>query len=322
MIITTHYGKFDSLLNKEIIKNKYIMRLGNIFQDDLSPLFYKNASKATRLEHTAGVVHLASLVKATEKEKRLLEYSALLHDIGLPCFGHIGESVMQRVLGKNHEENALEIIKNSEIRTILEKEGILEQIIDIFNKKHYLSELIFGGIDLDNTDNLYIYQIKKNKKPKHNPIKLASSFYVNNKKIFFNSNSINEIKKWKRTRYEVYSSLLKKERLVKSAILEEALFYFCLKDNSILTLNNSAAVKQMLKYQLSKQLIEGLIKNKPLKPKYFGILEKDKEPKIKKDWSILNRSETKIDKDVIINTNNGLIELKKIHKDKIVYVAF
>ncbi|MBI2672957.1 HD domain-containing protein [Candidatus Woesearchaeota archaeon] len=322
MIIKTHYGTFNSSISGDLLESRFIRRLAKIFQDDLSPAFYMRASKATRLEHTIGVVHLTTLVNASKEEKKLLEYSALLHDIGLPCFGHIGESVMQRVLGKGHEENALDIIKNSEIRITLKKEGVLEQVIKIFNKKHYLAKLIFGDIDLDNTDNLYIYQIKKNKKPKHNPIKLASSFYINNKKIFFSSDIINEIRKWKRTRYDVYNSLLKKERLVKSAILEEALFYFCLKDRSILALDNNAAVKQMLRYPPSKELLECLIKNKPLKPKYFEISENDKEPRIEKDWSILNKSVIKLDKDITINTNKGLIKLNKIYRDKIVHIAF
>ena len=323
MILKTHYGVFNSSINRDILKSKYVRRLDKIFQDDLSPVFCIQASKATRLEHTLGVVHLATLVNVSKEEKKLLEYSALLHDIGLPCFGHIGESVMQRILGKDHEENAISIIEKGEVEAILKSDGILDEIIKIFRREHYLSDLIFGSIDLDNIDNLYVYQIKRNKIPKHNSLKLASSFSVENQKIFFNINNINEIKKWKRTRYDVYSFLMKKEHLIRRSMLEEAIFYYCLKDKSLLDLDNSIAIKRLLDYKPSRNLIERLINNKLLAPKYFKILNSNaKAPKKKKDWAILNRGEVRLDKEVVVNTIKGKVKLNKIHEDKVVYIAF
>ncbi len=127
---------------REIINHPVFQRLRRIKQLSLTDMIYPGANH-TRLEHSLGVMHLATLFfnniiekrrdflhnvlgfndYGLEKDRRKIRFAALLHDIGHSPFSHAGEELMPYIPlghprykeGKNnrfsHEDYSIAIIK-------------------------------------------------------------------------------------------------------------------------------------------------------------------------------------------------------------------
>lgn len=97
--------------------------------------------------------------------------SVLLHDIGTPPFGHLFEYHLRESAGWNHEDVIESVLwghharENTahqffagrviEFRKAAERESISVSLIqEIVGKRHCLSGLLFGSLDLDNLDNV------------------------------------------------------------------------------------------------------------------------------------------------------------------------
>lgn len=127
-----------------------------------------------RYSHTLGVLHLCAsngLPGYSEDERRALEASVLLHDVGTPPFGHLleyhlrekenwsHEKIIDAVLWGNHvpENRAHQIFagRTIEFRSGLKKSGVSIELVEaIVQGKHPLSLLLFGTMDFDNLDNV------------------------------------------------------------------------------------------------------------------------------------------------------------------------
>jgi hypothetical protein len=145
------------------------IRLLNTLSPSLATL-----GELRRYSHTLGVLHLCLSSKHgefSEDEAIALAASVLLHDIGTPPFGHLmeyhlreatnfhHESVIDSILWGRHvpENTAHQLFggRPPEIRKRLREESIpLHYVEAIVNRKHPLSALLFGSIDLDNLDNV------------------------------------------------------------------------------------------------------------------------------------------------------------------------
>ena len=115
---------------KEIIDTFPFQRLHRLRQLAGAEYVYPGANH-TRIEHTVGVLYLEGKVaenpniaqRVSEDEAEIVRIAALLHDVGHGPFSHVFEYLLDKELGKTHEDMTLWIITNSELKEILNKIG-------------------------------------------------------------------------------------------------------------------------------------------------------------------------------------------------------
>lgn len=127
---------------REVINHPVFQRLRRIKQLSLTDMIYPGANH-TRFEHSLGVMHLSTLFYDSilgkrkqflkdvlnfneagfERDRRIIRFAALLHDIGHSSFSHAGEELMPYVPKGNpkyregankrfsHEDYSIAIIK-------------------------------------------------------------------------------------------------------------------------------------------------------------------------------------------------------------------
>jgi len=154
-------------VEKEIIDTWLFQRLRRIRQLASAYLTYPGAQH-TRFEHSIGSFYLADKAGNILKDKsyidlekvKELRVAALLHDIGHGPFSHLIEEVMTYKYGLTHEDVTYRVIKNTEIKDILRKNGFNEDKIAslslAFCKEYpkFLNEIIGGGLSVDIMDYL------------------------------------------------------------------------------------------------------------------------------------------------------------------------
>lgn len=150
---------------KSIIETKQFQRLRNIKQLGLSYLIYPSANHS-RFEHSIGAFYLAqkmiekiSAEKSVHPEKiphgKEFIMAALLHDIGHYPFSHAVEGSIKIINGASHEQQAINIIRQSEIAGIIKKAKLdINVICDFIKGKGKFGRLIAGQIDIDRLDYL------------------------------------------------------------------------------------------------------------------------------------------------------------------------
>lgn len=109
----------------ELINSKPLQRLKGISQDGAAN-YIQPQRNVNRLEHSIGVWYLSSLY-----QRPLIEQIAcLLHDVPHTAFSHVIDFVMHDEKHEFHEKFLEQIIRNSEIPSILNKYGLeLEAIL-------------------------------------------------------------------------------------------------------------------------------------------------------------------------------------------------
>ena len=164
------YG-FINLSKKEteIIDTPVFRRLQNIKQLSHAFVVYPSAIH-TRFEHSLGALHVADRMcqqlELDIKQRELVRFSILLHDIGHGPFSHLFEHVLTKINSAkfNHEDISSWIInENAEISSIVK--SYKKSIIEILQKddrvskwessgKSLLSDIISSGLDADKLDYL------------------------------------------------------------------------------------------------------------------------------------------------------------------------
>jgi hypothetical protein len=151
---------------KEIIDSYPVQRLHRLRQLAGSEYVYPGANH-TRFEHSVGVMYLASKVTENPNISRLMNkneaetvrIAGLLHDVGHGPFSHVFEQLLDKKLGKTHEDMTQWIIKNSELKDILRRNGYDAE--DVGNiavgklhkpKKAFLDQIISSAVDVDKQD--------------------------------------------------------------------------------------------------------------------------------------------------------------------------
>ena len=178
-----------------LIGTPEIRRLAGIRQLGLSSIVFPGANH-TRLEHAIGTYHIARLMtnalKLEEKERDMVSYAALLHDLGHGPYSHTLERVLHRHADMDHMDLTKEVIRGN-ARMVSETDCHIipgqptipqilkeydmdpEMVADLvcgkadstngrlfedqggqkfFNDKAYLYQLIHGSIDCDQIDYL------------------------------------------------------------------------------------------------------------------------------------------------------------------------
>ncbi len=151
---------------KEIIDSYPVQRLRRLRQLAGAEYVYPGANH-TRFEHSVGVMYLAGKVAEnpnisqliSEEEAGMVRIAALLHDVGHGPFSHIFEHLLTKELNKTHEDMTAWIIRNSELRDIINKLGyeaanIAELAVGKLYKsgKAFLNQIIRSSIDVDKLD--------------------------------------------------------------------------------------------------------------------------------------------------------------------------
>jgi len=151
---------------KEIIDSYPVQRLHRLRQLAGSEYVYPGANH-TRFEHSIGVMYLASRVVEnssisqyiSEDEAKLVKIAGLLHDVGHGPFSHVFEHLLDKELGKTHEDLTTWIIENSELKEILRRNGYHPEEVGKLAvgrlhrpKKAFLDQIISSAVDVDKQD--------------------------------------------------------------------------------------------------------------------------------------------------------------------------
>jgi len=151
---------------KEIIDSFPFQRLHRLRQLAGAEYVYPGANH-TRFEHSVGVMYLAGRVvenpniaqRISEDEAEMVRIAALLHDVGHGPFSHVFEHLLDKELGKTHEDMTLWITANSELKDTLNKfsynpEEIGKLAIGTLHKpkKAFQDQIIRSTVDVDKLD--------------------------------------------------------------------------------------------------------------------------------------------------------------------------
>src|SRR5690349_11421535 len=150
-------------LEVDLIDTPEFQRLRGIKQLGTAYLVFPSALH-TRFEHSLGTSWMAyRLVHAVRRthplnadEETLVRVAALLHDITHIPFGHTLEDE-RRVLPRHDKDEARVgyFLRNSSIGSILKREGIQEEVIEIIRGgEDYASDIVGGAISADLLDYL------------------------------------------------------------------------------------------------------------------------------------------------------------------------
>ena len=121
----THHIEEKVLI--DLINSEPVQRLKEVHQAGPSPFFIENKPYTTRFEHSLGVLILLRKFDASLEE----QIAGLLHDVPHTAFSHVADFIFENEGHDYHERFLDEIIYNSKIPEILEKEGLdIEYILD------------------------------------------------------------------------------------------------------------------------------------------------------------------------------------------------
>lgn len=154
-----------------LLNTRVIQRLRGIRQLAMANLVYPGALH-TRFDHTLGVTHVAGQMAQNLKidgdDLLLVQYAALLHDIGHGPFSHVSEASLTRFADqgslredqrgeKIHELVTAKIIETDpELKTLLSGYPI-ENIVTLLGKgtdRRILKQVVSGPLDADKQDYL------------------------------------------------------------------------------------------------------------------------------------------------------------------------
>lgn len=122
------YGEFEipNPLLVEVIESKPFQRLKKISQDGAAH-FIQPVRNVTRFEHSIGVWYLSHKYKRTLEE----QIASLLHDLSHTAFSHVVDFVVQNEKNDFHDKFTKEVILDSEIPSILKKNGVsVEKVLE------------------------------------------------------------------------------------------------------------------------------------------------------------------------------------------------
>ena len=151
---------------RDLIDSYPVQRLHRLRQLAGAEYVYPGANH-TRFEHCVGVMFLASQVAenpnvsklVTEDEAEFVRLAGLLHDVGHGPFSHVFEQLLEKQLGKTHEDITLWLIENSELKDTLKKAGcspeaVARLAVGRLNRpgKAFLDQIISSAVDVDKQD--------------------------------------------------------------------------------------------------------------------------------------------------------------------------
>jgi uncharacterized protein len=143
---------------EKLLDTKVVQRLRNVKQLGWTNLVYPGANH-TRFEHSLGTYYLASRLapELSEQERKEIEISALLHDIGHGPYSHDSEEIIEQYTRRMHDDVSF-LLEGEEIAPILEENGIKPSAISgHIQGKTRVGQIISGSLDVDRMDYLIRY---------------------------------------------------------------------------------------------------------------------------------------------------------------------
>ncbi|WP_458207209.1 HD domain-containing protein [Haladaptatus sp. NG-SE-30] len=134
-----------------------IQRLRHIKQLSTVRLVYPSANH-TRFEHSIGVAHLAgralSRLGIEGQRAKAVQAAALLHDVGHGPYGHQTEGIIERRLGRHHDE-VEDLLATGELADVLERHDLNpDTVAALVAGEGELGQIVAGELDVDRMDYL------------------------------------------------------------------------------------------------------------------------------------------------------------------------
>lgn len=151
---------------RAVIDSLFMQRLRRIHQLAGAYMVYPGGVH-TRFEHSLGAMHVAGLaaesivdkVGLTKNQIQEIRLAALLHDVGHGPYSHLFEEVLTEKTGLTHEDMSQRIVLETDIREILEKNGISSKkvsqlCVGRLKDAPFMDEMIAGSLSADIMDYL------------------------------------------------------------------------------------------------------------------------------------------------------------------------
>jgi len=175
MVMTQRWGEIKDPVygyvyitesEKNIVDSFPMQRLHRLRQLAGAEYVYPGANH-TRFEHSIGTMYLAQRVTEnsnlskylSKEEAQMIRFAALLHDVGHGPFSHVFEHLLEKFLGKTHEEMTVWVIEKSELRGILRESGYNADAVarlatgSLQRKgKMFIDQIIQSAVDVDKLD--------------------------------------------------------------------------------------------------------------------------------------------------------------------------
>ncbi|WP_254766247.1 HD domain-containing protein [Salinilacihabitans rarus] len=142
---------------RDLLDTAAVQRLRHVKQLSTVRLVYPSANH-TRFEHSLGVYHLARRVLdglgVDGARADAVGAAALLHDVGHGPYGHQTEGVIERRLGRHHDD-VDHLLADGELAAVLESHGVdAGAVADLIAGEGRFGQLVSGDLDVDRTDYL------------------------------------------------------------------------------------------------------------------------------------------------------------------------
>ena len=144
-------------LASDLVDLPAVQRLRHVKQLSTVRLVYPSANH-TRFEHSLGVYHLArealDHLGVEGRRAKAVRAAALLHDVGHGPYGHQTEGIIERRLGRHHDDVA-DLLSTGDLAAVLESHGLdPAEVADLVAGEGRLGQLVAGELDVDRMDYL------------------------------------------------------------------------------------------------------------------------------------------------------------------------
>lgn len=217
-----------------------LLRLRDVRMANNQFVAFPAFASASRYEHSLGVCHLAGICASSlglsEKDTLELMIASLYHDVGTPPFAHAMEEVLQAKFGFDHEQHLKNLIwgtnedllgnlarvfcdEGLKVRSVCHSKKGRAIGLDLYriakiaagDKDEPLAPLLNGnGMDLDNIDNIIRASSAMGLIPPSDiglSERLAHAFVLEDNKIYYDGNYMNEIRRWQAIRDVQYTAI-------------------------------------------------------------------------------------------------------------------
>src|SRR6056297_454996 len=141
----------------DLLDTEAFQRLRHVKQLSTVRLVYPSANH-TRFGHSLGVYHLARRacrhLDVDGGRAEAVQAAAVLHDVGHGPYGHQTEGIIERRLGRHHDEVG-DLLADGHLAGVLESHGLdPDEVTRLVAGKGRLGQLVAGELDVDRMDYL------------------------------------------------------------------------------------------------------------------------------------------------------------------------